>query len=263
MEGGPGPRPGAGNAATSRAGSSRCTAAWQLVRALHDAGLVDVYRLLEVFLVVLGDGKRLFEPGTTPFGISALIPEPTAGGVAAGTGARAARGRGHVRGGGRPRDPPPSVGRSTGLWGADPAAAADRAPRTPEVNARRALTLAGLSDRCWQISFGPGPQPAPLPEGGRRVLAVEPSDLAWRLAQPRWRPIRRRSGWWAWTARLPVPDASVDGVVSIFTPCTIPNVAAALVEIRRGSGPVAGCTSSSTGRRPMSPYAAGSAGCSR
>jgi dihydrofolate reductase len=38
---------------------------WQLVRTLHDAGLVDIYRLLQ-FPVVVGDGKRLFADGATP-----------------------------------------------------------------------------------------------------------------------------------------------------------------------------------------------------
>ncbi|WP_326563947.1 dihydrofolate reductase family protein [Micromonospora peucetia] len=38
---------------------------WQLARALHDAGLVDTYRLLQ-FPVVVGDGKRLFADGAVP-----------------------------------------------------------------------------------------------------------------------------------------------------------------------------------------------------
>lgn len=37
----------------------------RLARALHDAGLVDEYRIL-VFPLVLGQGKRLFEGGTMP-----------------------------------------------------------------------------------------------------------------------------------------------------------------------------------------------------
>ncbi|MBD8044668.1 dihydrofolate reductase family protein [Arthrobacter sp. Sa2BUA2] len=37
----------------------------QLARALHDAGLVDEYRLL-IFPIVVGAGKRLFEEGAVP-----------------------------------------------------------------------------------------------------------------------------------------------------------------------------------------------------
>jgi len=53
---------------------------WRLVRALHDAGLIDVYRLL-VFPVVVGEGKRLFEPGAVPSGFETLSAELTAAGV--------------------------------------------------------------------------------------------------------------------------------------------------------------------------------------
>ncbi|MCC9197074.1 dihydrofolate reductase family protein [Arthrobacter sp. zg-Y820] len=46
----------------------------QLARTLHDAGLVDEYRLL-VFPVVVGSGKRLFETGATPSGFHLLESE--------------------------------------------------------------------------------------------------------------------------------------------------------------------------------------------
>ena len=85
-----------------------------------------------------------------------------------------------------------------------------------------------------EIGFGSGLNLRHYPEAVERVLAVEPSDLAWRLAEPRMPAARRRSSGWGWTAPgSPVPDASVDGVVSTFTLCTIPDVAAALAEIRR------------------------------
>ena len=38
---------------------------WKLVQALHEAGLVDVYRML-LFPVVVGKGKRLFPEGAMP-----------------------------------------------------------------------------------------------------------------------------------------------------------------------------------------------------
>jgi dihydrofolate reductase len=53
---------------------------WQLARTLHNAGLVDVYRLL-VFPVVVGEGKRLFEPGAVPSGFRTTSSELTAAGA--------------------------------------------------------------------------------------------------------------------------------------------------------------------------------------
>ncbi|WP_433648599.1 dihydrofolate reductase family protein [Micromonospora zamorensis] len=38
---------------------------WKLVQTLHQAGLVDVYRLLQ-YPVIVGTGKRLFPDGSTP-----------------------------------------------------------------------------------------------------------------------------------------------------------------------------------------------------
>ena len=53
---------------------------WQLVRTLHDAGLVDEYRLL-VFPVVLGRGKRLFPEGAATTGFTLVDSEVTGAGV--------------------------------------------------------------------------------------------------------------------------------------------------------------------------------------
>lgn len=52
----------------------------QLARALHDAGLVDEYRLM-VFPVVLGQGKRLFESGTAPSAFTLARSKTTASGA--------------------------------------------------------------------------------------------------------------------------------------------------------------------------------------
>ena len=110
----------------------------------------------------------------------------------------------------------------------------DRALDTPEVAARRARTLTGLHGRVVEIGFGSGLNLPFYPAEVERVLAVEPSDLAWQLAGPRIgkaSPAVERVGLEG--ARLPVPDTSVDAVVSTFTLCTIPDVGAALVEVGR------------------------------
>ncbi|MFG2078187.1 dihydrofolate reductase family protein [Nonomuraea maritima] len=44
---------------------------WKLVQTLHQAGLVDVYRLLQ-FPVVVGTGKRLFPDGSMPATFAAV-----------------------------------------------------------------------------------------------------------------------------------------------------------------------------------------------
>jgi dihydrofolate reductase len=53
---------------------------WQLARALHEAGLVDEYRLL-VFPVVVGPGKRLFDHRSTPTGFDVVRTETTTSGL--------------------------------------------------------------------------------------------------------------------------------------------------------------------------------------
>lgn len=53
---------------------------WQLVRTLHDAGLVDEYRLM-VFPVVLGSGKRLFAEGAATSAFTLVDSDVTSAGV--------------------------------------------------------------------------------------------------------------------------------------------------------------------------------------
>jgi dihydrofolate reductase len=53
---------------------------WQLARTLHDAGLVDEFRLM-VFPVVLGSGKRLFADGTSTSAFTLVDHAVTSAGV--------------------------------------------------------------------------------------------------------------------------------------------------------------------------------------
>jgi len=53
---------------------------WRLVRTLHDAGLVDVVRLLQ-FPVVVGSGKRVFPDGASPTGFDVIDATTLDGGI--------------------------------------------------------------------------------------------------------------------------------------------------------------------------------------
>lgn len=98
----------------------------------------------------------------------------------------------------------------------------------------RRRSCAALQGRVVEIGFGSGLNVPFYPPTVTRVDAVEPSDVGWGLAGRRVGaagvPIQRvgLDG-----AALPLPDASCDAALSTWTMCTIPDVAAALGEVRR------------------------------
>ncbi|WP_306216816.1 class I SAM-dependent methyltransferase [Terrabacter sp. Ter38] len=103
-----------------------------------------------------------------------------------------------------------------------------------KIRALRARACAGLHGEVVELGFGSGLNIGLYPTAVTRVVAVEPSDVAWELgAERRARspiPIDRGDldGQW-----LSLPDASADAVLSTFTLCTIPDVGRALAEVRR------------------------------
>jgi ubiquinone/menaquinone biosynthesis C-methylase UbiE len=103
-----------------------------------------------------------------------------------------------------------------------------------DVRPQREAACAGLSGRVLEIGFGSGLNLPYYPPGVTEVAAVEPSDLAWRMAQQRIEHGHTkviRSGLDG--QRLTEPDESFDHVLSTFTMCTIPDLSAALAEARR------------------------------
>ena len=92
----------------------------------------------------------------------------------------------------------------------------------------------GLAGEVVEIGFGSGHSVAFYPAAVTRVAAVEPSDVAWKLAQERVRastiPVERAG---LDGQSLPFADDSFDDALSCWTMCTIPDVAAALREVRR------------------------------
>jgi SAM-dependent methyltransferase len=92
----------------------------------------------------------------------------------------------------------------------------------------------GLAGDVVEIGFGSGLNLPFCPTAVTRVDAVEPADLAWKLADKRVAatsiPVER-SGLDGQS--LPFADHSYDAALSTLTLCTIPDVAAALGELRR------------------------------
>lgn len=110
----------------------------------------------------------------------------------------------------------------------------DRAMGRKANRAVRARVCAGLLGDVVEIGFGTGLNVPFYPSGVTRLLAIEPSSMCMRIAQPR---IARstvpvvsagRNG-----ERLELQSEACDAVLSTWTLCTIPNLAAALGEIRR------------------------------
>jgi ubiquinone/menaquinone biosynthesis C-methylase UbiE len=110
----------------------------------------------------------------------------------------------------------------------------DRACGTKAVRPLRTRVCADLHGVVVELGFGSGHNVPHYPDAVTRVVAIEPADLAWELASERVAastvPVERRG---LDGQSLPLPDASCDTALSTWTLCTIPDVDAALAEVRR------------------------------
>ena len=101
-------------------------------------------------------------------------------------------------------------------------------------NPLRERVCGGLFGEVLEIGFGSGLNVPFYPATVRRVAAIEPSDLGWKLAGKRVAasPVKvERSGLDGQS--LEFADHSFDCAVSTWTMCTIPDLPAALGEVRR------------------------------
>src|SRR5688572_869711 len=92
----------------------------------------------------------------------------------------------------------------------------------------------GLEGDVVEIGFGSGLNIPFYPAGVSRVAAVEPAEIGWKLASKRVAAAQvpvERSGLDGQS--LPFPDDSFDSALSTWTMCTIPDIDAALTEVRR------------------------------
>ena len=110
----------------------------------------------------------------------------------------------------------------------------DRACGTAELGRWRQQVTAGLSGTVVEIGFGSGLNMPAYPDTVDRIYAVEPAEVARRLADRRIAdagiPVEHVA---LHGEPIPLADDSCDGALSTFTLCTIPDVQQALAEIRR------------------------------
>jgi SAM-dependent methyltransferase len=98
----------------------------------------------------------------------------------------------------------------------------------------RRRVCAGLEGDVVELGFGSGLNVPFYPDAITRVAAVEPANVGWNLAAGRVNASNvavERAGLDGQS--LPFADASFDSAISTWTLCTIPDVAAALQEVRR------------------------------
>jgi ubiquinone/menaquinone biosynthesis C-methylase UbiE len=115
----------------------------------------------------------------------------------------------------------------------------------------RSRVCAGLVGHVLELGFGSGHNVPHYPDEVVQVSAVEPSDVGWRLASGRLQgspvPVERAG---LDGQSLPFADDVFDAALSTFTLCTIPDLPAALAEVRRVLRPGAGLHFLEHGRAP-------------
>jgi SAM-dependent methyltransferase len=103
-----------------------------------------------------------------------------------------------------------------------------------EAGPQRQRVCSGLRGDVVEIGFGSGLNVPFYPPAVRRVSAVEPADLGWKLARKRVGasavPVDRAG---LDGQALPFPDDRFDTALSTWTMCTIPDLESALRELRR------------------------------
>jgi ubiquinone/menaquinone biosynthesis C-methylase UbiE len=99
---------------------------------------------------------------------------------------------------------------------------------------QRARVCEGLTGEVVEIGFGSGLNIPFYPAAVSRVAAVEPADTGWKLARKRLAesptPVERAG---LDGQSLPFADDAFDSALSTWTMCTIPDIDAALRELRR------------------------------
>src|SRR4051812_12749537 len=109
----------------------------------------------------------------------------------------------------------------------------DFALSRPAIMEMRARVTRELRGRVLEIGFGTGLNLAFYPREVTQIYAADPLRTAPKLSAARIAGCHVPIQWLKLpgSERLPLPDASVDSVLSTFTLCTIPDLPTALAEL--------------------------------
>ena len=112
------------------------------------------------------------------------------------------------------------------------------AMNTKAMKDERRRCLEHVKGTVLEVGFGTGLNLPHYPRTVTKVIGVDPSETSARLARKRIEaspfPVEVVG---LSAEKIPVADASVESIVSTFTLCTIPDVASALLEMRRALRP--------------------------
>ena len=112
------------------------------------------------------------------------------------------------------------------------------AMNTKAMNEERTRCLKDVKGTVLEVGFGTGLNLPYYPRTVTKVVGVDPSETSARLARKRIAaspfPVEIVG---LSAEKIPVADASFESIVSTFTLCTIPDVAGALLEMRRVLSP--------------------------
>ncbi len=104
----------------------------------------------------------------------------------------------------------------------------------PRIHELRMQTARPLSGDIVELGFGAGLNLPALPAAVTSLRAVDPDQVGRKMAKERLRDTSVPVEFVGLdAARLPFDDASVDGVLSTFTLCSIEHIGQALSEVRR------------------------------
>lgn len=110
----------------------------------------------------------------------------------------------------------------------------DRACATKEIRQLRPQVMRGLAGDVIEVGFGSGLSLPHYPASVRKILAVEPSLVARKLAVDRLAASPILVEWAGLDGqRLTLDDELVDEALSTFTLCTVPDVTRVLAELHR------------------------------